>query len=118
MPLPAAQPKTIKEAVNLIVQNLDAEEKKNICESDPGFFHHSAGMSMRNNWSLWERDTPIKLDAVKTYGIAHADDLSGLIMEWVWATVRGEVFNPQVHCQRYHEHWKQAGTNSLAAGGY
>lgn len=80
--------------------------------------HFSAGMFVRNSWSLWAPDSPLKRDAVERYGIAHADDISGLIFDWVFAEVRGETFDPKKTCDRYHEHWRKYGTNSLEAGGW
>lgn len=111
-------PSTIEEAVNMIVGDLSEEDRKLIEKNPPESSHFFGGMRMRNNWSLWEQETPIKRDAVEKYKIAHADDLSGLIMEWVWAKAQGKEFDPQKHCQRYHEHWKRYGMTSLRAGRY
>lgn len=112
-------PSTIKEAVDHIVAHLDENELTTIRGNpDSGCVHFFGGMAMRNNWSLWEKETPLKRDAIETYRIAMADDLSGLIMAWVWAIVRGEDFDPFQHVARYHEHWKRYGTTSLGAGGY
>lgn len=52
--------------------------------ADPGG-HHDVGLSIRNNWSLWDIDTPLKRDAVQRFGIAHADDISDLIRAWATA---------------------------------
>lgn len=111
-------PSTIKEAVDHIVSTLSESEKEYIRNHDPASIHFGSGMGMRNDWSLWEKETPLKRDAVDTYKIAMADDLSGLIFDWVWAIVREEPFDPIQYCERFHEHWKQYGTTSLQAGGY
>lgn len=111
-------PATIEQAVDSIVDNLEEQEKQIIIQSDPANHHFQFGMSMRNNWSLWEKETPIKRDAVEKYKIAHADDLSGLIMEWVWAKVNQKEFDPVSYCERFHTHWRQFGISSLEAGGY
>ena len=79
---------------------------------------HFTGMHLRNSWSLWEPDSPIKLDAVKNYSIAMADDLSMLIFEWSYALVRGEHFDPQHFCHIFHAHWARSGMTSLEAGGW
>ena len=102
----------------MIVAGLDAQSVAYIQAASPESVHHGFGMHMRNGYSFWETETPIKRDAVETYGIAHAADMSGLIMEWVWHQVRGEEFDPIKHVETYHKHWKSYNTTSLQAGGY
>lgn len=115
-------PSTIEEAINHIVESLDEKECEFIRSSgDSVVIHHTVGRYIRNNWSLWSPDTPLKRDAVETYQIAHADDISGLIFDWVYAKVQGIPFDPQECCERFHEHWAQAqfgGQTSLEAGGW
>jgi hypothetical protein len=52
-------------------------------------------------------DSPLKRDAVNTYKISHSDDISGLILVWAFALARNEPFDPQEHCQLYHDYWAQ-----------
>lgn len=111
-------PATIREAVEVLEASLTAEDREFIKASSPGSVHFGGGMSMRNNWSLWERETPMKRDAVENYRIAHADDLSGLIFAWLWSRVRGEGFDPVAYCQRFHDHWAERRMTSLQAGNY
>jgi len=115
-------PSTIKAAVAQLEHVLSDNQRNFILSnndaSDWTLMHFGVGTSLRNSWSLWDPDTPLKRDAVRTYGIAHADDISGLIIAWLWAVVRGEPFDPLEHCQRYHRHWKHMGMTSLAAGGW
>ncbi len=109
-------PSTIEEAVNHIVKNIEPEEVGYIKSQSSASVHFFGGMAMRNDWSLWEPDTPLKRDAIATYKIAHADDISGLIMDWVWAKVRGEEFDPVKACDIYHKHWAAYGMTSIEAG--
>lgn len=113
-------PSTIEAAVDHIVKVLEEDELKFIVQENgsTAVIHHTAGRYMRNTWSLWSPDTPLKRDAVNKYLIAHPDDISGLIFDWVFAKVRGESFDPQECCNRFHEHWKQYGQTSLEAGGW
>jgi hypothetical protein len=53
-------------------------------------YHFGPGMSIRNNWALWERNSPIKLDAIEKYKLGHADDISGLIFEWAFVKIRNK----------------------------
>lgn len=111
-------PATIKEAVEVLYVALAADEIKYIGEAPAASIHHTAGMAVRNDWSLWEKETPLKRDAVDTYKIAHADDLSALIMDWLWARVREEAFDPVEYCKRFDAHWNQFGMSALQSGGY
>lgn len=115
---PDTVPSTIEEAVTLLIEGIQENEREFISTHPPEAVHFFGGMAMRNSWSLWEKETPIKRDAVETYKIAHADDLSGLIMAWVWAKVRNEAFDPVAYCELFHTHWRQFQMTSLQAGGY
>ena len=44
--------------------------------------HFGTSLTIRNQWSLWEADSPLQRDAAARYGIAHADDISGLSVAW------------------------------------
>jgi hypothetical protein len=116
---PDSVPSTVSDAVDMIVGSLSDEERDLIANtSEPASIHHTVGRFIRNSWSLWENDSPLKRDAVERYGIAHADDISGLIFHWVWSRIWEMEFDPVAHCQRYHDHWRRQGTNSLEAGGW
>ncbi len=111
-------PTTIVQAVDCLIASLTEDEVQNIkSDLDYSECHHSAGRFIRNNWSLWEKDTPLVKDAIKTYGIAHADDISGLIFEWAFAKVRGVDFDPSLLVEEYRKHWKEFGTTPLGAAG-
>ena len=111
-------PSTVDEAVQKVVQGLTDEDREVIRATNLADVHFGLGISLRNAWSLWERDSPLKRDAAERFGIAHPDDISGLIVGWVYAIVRGEPFDPAATCAQYHEHWKRYGTDSLSAGGW
>jgi hypothetical protein len=115
---PILTPATIEEAVLMLYATLDREGEACIKDNPPEAVHHGGGTQMRNNWGLWKQDSPLKLDAVKTYGIAHADDISGLITAWLWARERGEPFDPVAHCEVYKAHWKKHGISALDAGNF
>lgn len=116
---PDKVPATIEESVKTLVASLSEEDVKYIKTLENHYScHFSAGMAIRNNWSLWSPDSPLKRDAVDKYKIAHADDISGLMFAWVWALVREEPFDPLKHVEVYHTHWKNYHTTSLEAGGW
>jgi hypothetical protein len=110
-------PATIEEAVDHIVASLDEKDREYLKENGPYGLHHGVGTHMRNSWSFWE-DTPLRRDAAKRYKIAMADDLSGLMWEWVVARVRNESFDPRKVCAQFEKHWQdQGGISALKAGG-
>lgn len=111
-------PETVEQAVNHLVGGLTEEERRVVAEADPAEFHFGAGTQMRNTLRLWGEDSPIRADAIKNYSIAHADDISGLIMAWAFAIVRGgpRTFDPMKHCKRYWDHWGGK-EEALKAGG-
>ncbi len=114
-------PESVEAAVNTVIDRMSDEDKAKIqaMDDDRSYeYHHTVGRYLRNDWSLWEPDTPIKRDAVASYGIAHADDISGLILSWVWAKIRSIDFDPKKYCESYHEHWRACGTDALTAGGW
>ena len=107
-------PSTMDEAVDQLIQSFTEDEKDLLRKTSPSHYHFTLGMYLRNNWSFWE-DTPLRRDAIKRWKIAHADDLSGLLFEWVFAKLKNESCDPNIMVQRYHNHWKKYNTTSLEA---
>lgn len=97
-------PKTIDEAVALIVAALDAQERAIVKSSETVEWHHSVGRKMRNEWHLWS-DGPLVENARELYGVDHADDVSGLILHGLFATIKGERVDYQRVAARYIAHW-------------
>ena len=111
-------PSTIEEAVDMLVEALSSEDKEMIINDVNFDYHFSSGRKIRNNWRLWDKNSPIKLDAIKTYKIAHGDDLSGLIFEWAFNKVKNKTFDPIKYCNIFHEHWRrECDMTALEAGG-
>lgn len=114
-------PSTIESAINEIYCGFTDSEVSAIKHTsfDEAYIFYMSryGMTIRNCWSIWLNDTPLKKDAVKTYKIAHADDISSLIIASAISRVRGEKFNEFEWCDRFHSHWEKLGMTSLQAGG-
>jgi hypothetical protein len=102
-------PSTLEAAVEMIVSGLDEEEVKFIQENASCTIHHSFGTTTRNNWSLWDRETPLVLHFLERFNIAHADDISGILMDCTWRSVKGEPWKLEEQVERYHTHWKNCG---------
>jgi hypothetical protein len=56
-------PTSLDEAVDRIIAQMSEEDKASYCKENPDHpgsqFHFFGGMAMRNNWGLWEQDTPL-----------------------------------------------------------
>lgn len=111
-------PSTIQQAVDILFNGLEQDEKDAIINNSTiiGSAHFGIGRWIRNNWHMWENNCPLKNNAIELYKLAHADDISGLILSWLFAKVKGENFDPNKHCEIYHEHWKNMGIDSISAG--
>lgn len=116
---PDSVPATVEQAVDALIASFCAEEVRVLRTMDHADvrLHFGPGRAIRNAWSLWE-DTPLKRDAVRRFGIAHGDDISGLIFTWALAKIRKQPFDPESHCQRYKDHWASQGMDALQAGGW
>jgi hypothetical protein len=67
--------------------------------------HHQLGRTYRNLWSLWDRTTPLVNFMNTTYGISHADDISGLILRSLEHKVKGTTFDIEAKVNEYKAHW-------------
>lgn len=99
----------IEEIVDKLVEKLKPKKEDIISgEINPFDLHFNVGMSLRNDESLWVKTNPVVLFAKENYGVDHADDISGLIIEWAIAKTKEEEFDPVEHCKKYIEHWERA----------
>lgn len=108
------QPKTLEQAIKICVSDL-TDDEKDFIKAGVGGLHFGAGMAMRNSWGLWH-NSPLAQHIKETYGLGHADDMSGLILEGVVAYVKNGFFDmkdlePVV--QRYKDHWANYGIDPL-----
>lgn len=109
-------PSTVDEAIKALVDGLDSKDRDFIEKHDSAEVHFGFGMSMRNNWSLWEQDTPLSLDFQKRFKLfGHGDDLSGIILQGVWSTVQGENVDEILNetAERFRQHWNDCGVDPL-----
>tara|TARA_Y100000034_G_scaffold43496_3_gene53128 strand:- start:43056 stop:43415 length:360 start_codon:yes stop_codon:yes gene_type:complete len=102
-------PSTLEGAVKMIVEALDEEEIAFIHRNESCAIHHGFGRSTRNNWSLWDRETPLVRHFLERFNIGHADDISGMLMDCTWKSVKGEPWELEKQVERYHTHWKACG---------
>lgn len=101
-------PGNLEEAVKILKEGLTPDDIKEI--KNPLFdalkVHFTVGMMLRNEWSLWEKDTILVKWFKKNFGIDHADDLSGLILDCLVRDIRGLPRREKEIVQQYLNHWK------------
>lgn len=106
---PDKVPVTLDEAVALLKEGLDKSDIAII--KSPKFnsvmLHSNVGMVIRNEWSLWQPDTILIQWFEKTYGIFHADDVSGVILDCLCKDIRGEPRRDKEIAKECIEHWKK-----------
>ena len=112
---PQTIPKTLDEAIEKLYSDLSDKDVKFIEENDHSSIHFGGGMTMRNNWNLWDKKSPLNKDIQKRFHLAHGDDCSGLIFTGLWAKVKGEdVGRALDRCAaRYTKHWKSMGVDPI-----
>ena len=106
-------PLTFPAAVKTIIDGLSPDEKENIRENEPDWgTHHIQGQWLRNNWKLWEKDTPLVKDFKKRYNLwGMADDITGLLFHCVWNEVRGKPWGDKSQVEVYRRHWERCGVD-------
>jgi len=115
---PDRTPTTVEEAADMVVAGCDDATRKALADGGWDDEHRGLGWLLRNGWSMWSLDTPLKRDAAETYSIAHADDMSSLIIRWAAARIcKDDGFDPVRYASRFHEHWGGR-DEALAAGGW
>lgn len=108
-------PKNLEEAVNLLFHGLNVQELEWLATAkDPDVqMHHAYGRWLRNNWSLWVKETPIVLWFRENLKLGHADDISGIILEALVAKVMDIPYDAVNRAKTFHEHWKKCGCNEF-----
>jgi superfamily I DNA/RNA helicase len=109
------QPDTLDDAIKYLYDNLTPEDIKFIKCNIPSSIHFLSGMVLRNNWHLWDKKSNISKDIQKRFGLAHGDDLSGLIHTAIWSKVKGEDVEKALNkcAKRYKTHWKNSGVDAM-----
>ena len=72
-----------------------------------GATHHGFGTWLRNTLMLWHQGTPLVKYMKATYGIDHADDISGTLIQSAHALASGYEFSPTWYAAQCLEHWEK-----------
>ena len=99
-------PKTLDEALNLLIKECDDEDVENLKKGGvPPGWHFISGMSMRNEWGLWHKSKLAKY--FNTLGIYHADDMSGIIIESLIRRLRNQPLDIEGQVKYYRDYWEK-----------
>lgn len=107
MKLADFNPTTLDEAIDVLYSNLDKKALKEFKEYGYVGFHHGFGTAIRNEWGLWKKGSALYNFFESTYGLTHADDMSGLILEGLESKCSGETYDPTPSVERYKKHWEK-----------
>ena len=102
---PASGPGSLEEAVTFLDQELSEADKERIREYEGdeyvGALHMGLGMWLRNNLGLWW-DCPLT-NYFNNRGVAHADNMSGAIIDAYWRHLRNEKYDINSIIQCYSD---------------
>ena len=105
-------PTNLDEAIIELHVALTDNEKREFAKlspSNPGLsLHLTGGMTMRNNWGLWDRNSPFSL-WFRKQGIWHPDDMSAIIYRAFWCNLNNKPFDMKKETRFYIEFWKEQG---------
>ncbi len=100
-------PSSVSEALQMFLKSLDDEEKKalkEIEEDQISLFHFTWGQDMRNDWSMFEKDT-LLVNSFKSIGITHPDDMSGIILRSAHRQLNKKPIKLNEQVKQYQEYW-------------
>lgn len=99
-------PMTLDEAVDFIKSKMPSDFVEFVKKSTPSGVHFGLGMQIRNDWSLWDIENPLVKWFDKEYGITHADDISGLILDCVWQDIKGLPRRDREQAAKTKRYWE------------
>ena len=100
-------PSSVSESLEMFIETLTDEEKKALREIEEehiSLFHHTWGEEIRNNWSMWEKDT-LLVNSFKILGITHPDDMSGIILTSAYRQLNNKPIKLKEQVKKYQEYW-------------
>lgn len=96
-------PKTFEEAVDFVTERINPDTVSNV------HFHHTGGMSVRNNLGLWDKSSPLYKHMQERFGLCHADDTGALITSAAHAKKNGLEYSPDADIAVFKAHWRRLG---------
>ena len=100
-------PINLEEALTLLKEAMTDVEKDALKGMKSSDLHFSLGTYLRNEWSLWQSGDILPLWFLTTYGVKHADDISGIILECLVNDVEGKPRRDKEVAKQFLAHWKK-----------
>ena len=98
-------PTTLEEAIDWLTTHTSAGERAEFLSHKDCRYHFSTGMQLRNDWKLWQPDSPLsKFFAAN--GIFHADDMSSCIFKAFRARLQNTPFDLAAEAAHYKTYWE------------
>jgi hypothetical protein len=106
---PDKVPINLEDALDILKAGLSTADITEIKhpEFDAIRMHHGLGMTLRNEWSLWDKETILVRWFKTTYGVDHADDISGLILDCFCMDIKGKPRRDKQMAKKFIDHWKK-----------
>jgi hypothetical protein len=101
-------PETMEDAIDVMLIELAETARMQIKNGDfssPAALHHGYGTALRNDFGLWDAKSPLTQHFRTRFGLGHADDISDLLIEGMFAKIKGDVFDPEPLVERKKAQW-------------
>lgn len=105
-------PTTLEDCIPFLKKEMkinDLNQFINFQREDLSLLHHTFGRWIRNNWKLWEKGALVKY--FNDLGVTHPDDMSSIVIEYVWCSLRKEPFDLNEKVIKIQNYWKQQDVN-------
>lgn len=94
---------------NMLQTDIDWIKGIDTVNSFMGQAHFLLGMSIRNHLRLWQAHSHLYNFFKTTYGLDHADDMSGIILHKLYDTIHGKDDDSWIQddLAKYKAHWER-----------
>lgn len=106
------KPETLEAAIKICISYMSDDDFDFVEQNGAVAAHHGFGTALRNEWGLWHDSTLAKHFKTR-FGLGHADDMSGLILQGIDAAVKQEDFDANASAAHYIEFWRKQGIDPL-----
>lgn len=69
------------------------------------------GMQLRNKLGLWDHESELVKWFIDIYGISHADDISGMIIDTMQRVLNGKRHDMESMAEHFKQYWAKQGIN-------
>jgi len=104
------EPKNLQECLDLLIKTpAPGKEDFQLADEDEATtaVHHHGGRGLRNDWNLWDPDSPLHKFFKEKYGLWHADDMSSIIFTCLHRKLNDKPLDIRGQCKVFYKHWLQ-----------